>query len=65
MQGIQPSALSDDEFERAVYTALGSAGALPDEIAKELAQRNQLGGRDWEKMHNRSNPKQLPLPFAE
>lgn len=65
MSGIQHSTLSDEEFERAVYMALGAAGTLPTEVAKELAQRNQLGGRDWEKMHNRSNPKQLPLPFAE
>lgn len=65
MSGIQHSTLSDDEFERAVYMALGSAGALPPEVAKELAQRNQLGGRDWEKMQNQSNPKQQPLPFNE
>ena len=63
MSGIQHSTLSDEEFERAVYMALGSAGSLPTEVAKELAQRNQLGGRDWEKMHNRSNPHQQPLPI--
>lgn len=63
MSGIQYQSLSDDEFERAVYMALGSAGSLPAEVAKELAQRNQLGGRDWEKMQNQSNHKQQPLPF--
>ena len=63
MSGIQHSTLSDEEFERAVYMALGAAGSLPAEVAKELAQRNQLGGRDWEKMHNRSNPHQQPLPI--
>lgn len=65
MQGIQPSALTDDEFERAVYMALGSAGALPDEIAKELALRTDKGGRDLERFNNQFNPTQLPLPFAE
>lgn len=63
MSGIQYQSLSDDEFERAVYMALGAAGSLPTEVAKELAQRNQLGGRDWEKMQNQSNHKQQPLPF--
>ena len=63
MSGIQYQSLSDDEFERAVYMAMGAAGSLPPEVAKELAQRNQLGGRDWEKMQNQSNPKQQPLPF--
>lgn len=63
MQGIQPSTLTDDEFERAVYMALGTAGALPDEVAKELAKREQLGGRDLERFNNKFNPKQLPLPF--
>ena len=63
MSGIQYSSLSDDEFERAVYMAMGAAGSLPSEVAKELAQRNQLGGRDWEKMQNQSNHKQQPLPF--
>lgn len=63
MSGIQYSSLSDDEFERAVYMAMSAAGSLPPEVAKELAQRNQLGGRDWEKMQNQSNPKQQPLPF--
>ena len=63
MSGIQHSSLSDDEFERAVYMAMNAAGTLPAEVAKELAQRNQLGGRDWEKMHNRSNPHQQPLPL--
>ena len=63
MSGIQYQSLSDDEFERAVYMAMGAAGSLPTEVAKELAQRNQLGGRDWEKMQNQSNHKQQPLPF--
>ena len=65
MQSIQSSALTDDEFERAVYMALGVAGALPDEVAKELAKREQLGGRDLERFNNQFNPKQLPLPFNE
>lgn len=65
MQGIQHSSLTDDEFERAVYMALGSAGALPDEIAKELAQRTDKSKRVLERFDNQFNPKQLPLPFAE
>ena len=65
MSGIQYSSLSDDEFERAVYMALGAAGTLPTEVAKELAQRNAQGGRDWERVKDQSNPKQLPLPFNE
>lgn len=65
MSGIQHSSLSDEEFERAVYMALGSAGALPAEVAKELALRNAQGGRDWEKVKDQSNTKQLPLPFNE
>lgn len=64
MSGIQYQSLSDEEFERAVYMAM-SAGSLPPEIATELAQRNQLGGRDWEKTKDQSNPQQLPLPFNE
>ena len=63
MSGIQHSSLSDEEFERAVYMALNSAGSLPSEIAKELAQRNARDGRDWEKIQNQSNPAQQPLPF--
>jgi hypothetical protein len=65
MSGIQHSSLSDEEFERAVYMALGAAGTLPTEVAKELAQRNALPGRgrDWEKFEDRSNSKQQPLPF--
>ena len=65
MSGIQHSSLSDEEFERAVYMALGAAGSLPAEVAKELAQRNAQGGRDWEKVKDQSNTKQLPLPFNE
>lgn len=67
MSGIQYSSLSDEEFERAVYMAMGVAGSLPSEVAKELAQRNALPGRgrDWEKVKDQSNTKQLPLPFNE
>lgn len=65
MQGIQYSNLTDDEFERAVYMALGSAGALPDEIAKELAQRTDKNKRALDNFNNQFNPTQLPLPFAE
>lgn len=67
MSGIQYSSLSDEEFERAVYMAMGAAGSLPSEVTKELAQRNALPGRgrDWEKIKDQSNPKQLPLPFNE
>ena len=65
MSGIQHSALSDEEFERAVYMAMGAAGSLPSEVVKELAQRNAQGGRDWEKVKDQSNPNQLPLPFNE
>lgn len=65
MSGIQYSSLSDEEFERAVYMALGAAGTLPTEVAKELAQRNTQGLRDWDHLHNQINPKQLPLPFNE
>lgn len=65
MSGIQYSSLSDEEFERAVYMAMNSAGSLPAEVAKELAQRNAQGGRDWERVKDQSNPKQLPLPFNE
>lgn len=63
MSGIQHSTLSDEEFERAVYMALGSAGSLPTEVAKELAQRQRQDGRDWEKVQNQSNPHQQPLPI--
>lgn len=63
MSGIQHSTLSDDEFERAVYMAMGAAGALPPEVAKELARRNAQDGRDKERSHDAHNPKQLPLPF--
>lgn len=65
MQGIQPSALTDEEFLLHVTSAIDKAGSLPEEVVKELLYRAEKGGRDWEKMHNRSNPKQLPLPFAE
>jgi len=63
MSGIQHSTLSDEEFERAVYMALGAAGTLPTEVATELAQRQRQDGRDWEKVQNQSNPNQQPLPF--
>lgn len=65
MQDIQPAALSDDEFERAVYMALNSAGALPQEVAQELGYRLRHGGRDKEKQHAATNPTQLNLPFNE
>ena len=65
MSGIQYQSLSDEEFERAVYMAMGAAGSLPSEVAKELALRNAQGGRDWEKVKDQSNPNQLPLPFNE
>lgn len=65
MSGIQYSSLSDEEFERAVYIAMGTAGALPDEVAKELAKRELIGGRDLERFNNQFDPKQLPLPFNE
>lgn len=64
MSGIQYQSLSDDEFERAVYMTL-MMGALPPEVAKELAIRNAQNGRDWERVKNQSNPNQLPLPFNE
>ena len=63
MQGIQPSALSDDEFERMVYMAMGNAGALPPEVAKELAYRISNNGRDREHTASANNPNQLSLPF--
>jgi hypothetical protein len=63
MSGIQHSTLSDEEFERAVYMALGSAGSLPTEVAKELAQRQQKNGRDLEHFNNQFNPHQQPLPI--
>lgn len=65
MHGIQHSALSDDEFERLVYVAMGAAGALPAEVAKELALRNAQGGRDKEKSRAAHNPKQLNLPLDQ
>lgn len=63
MSGIQHSTLTDDEFERAVYMALGAAGSLPAEVAQELAQRQRQNGRDLERFHNQFNPQQQPLPF--
>lgn len=65
MQGIQPSALSDEEFERMVYMSLGNAGALPPEVVKELAYRNAHNGRDRERAASLNNPKQLPLPLDQ
>lgn len=65
MSGIQYQSLSDDEFERAVYMAMGNAGALPPEVAKELALRQAQGGRDKEHERARTNPNQKPLPFNE
>lgn len=63
MSGIQHSALSDEEFERAVYMAMSAAGSLPPEVAKELALRNAQGGRDKERSRDAHDPKQQPLPF--
>ena len=63
MSRIQYSALTDDEFERAVYMAMGVAGALPNEVAKELAYRTLNGGRDKEREANKNNPDQLSLPL--
>ena len=63
MSGIQHSTLSDEEFERLVYMAMGSAGALPAEVANELAQRNRQDGRDWEHLKNTLDTKQQTLPF--
>lgn len=63
MQGIQPSALSDEEFERMVYMSLGKAGELPPEVAKELSYRVQNDGRDRERIAALNNPNQLSLPF--
>ena len=63
MSGIQHSSLSDEEFERLVYLSLGNAGALPPEVAKELANRQAQGGRDKERSRAAHEPKQLTLPF--
>ena len=63
MQSIQPSALSDEEFERMVYMSLGKAGELPPEVAKELSYRISNNGRDREHTASANNPNQLSLPF--
>jgi FixJ family two-component response regulator len=64
MSGIQYSSLSDDEFERQVYMTM-VMGALPHEIAKELAVRIANNKRDREQTESLNNPKQQPLPFTE
>lgn len=64
MSGIQYSSLSDDEFERQVYMAMGNAGALPPEIAKELAYR-QTHNREAERSADSLNKNQLPLPLSK
>lgn len=61
MSGIWYSNLSDDEFERMVYMAIGSAGALPAEIAKELALRNTQAPRNRKRPDE--NPRQLTPPI--
>lgn len=63
MSGIQYSSLSDDEFERQIYASIGAAGALPDEIVKELLYRHQNGGRDKEKSYASLNKQQQELPL--
>lgn len=65
MSGIQYQSLSDDEFERAVYMAIGVAGTLPAEVAKELAQRKINGERDKERSRDAHNPLQQSLPFPK
>jgi hypothetical protein len=65
MQGIQPSALTDEEFLLHVTNAIDRAGSLPEEVVKELLYRAEKGGRDEEKRLATTNPKQLTLPFAE
>lgn len=60
MSGIQPQSLSDEEFERLVYMSLGQAGALPQEIVKELAARTTTPVAHEA---GPNNPNQLPLPF--
>lgn len=65
MQGIQPSTLSDEEFERHVWLSVNAAGALPKEIADELQHRVTHGGRDKERSYDAHNPKQLTLPFPQ
>jgi hypothetical protein len=65
MQGIQYSSLSDEEFERMVYMTLGNAGALPPEVAKELAYRTANNGRDQEHNAAANNPNQLNLPLDQ
>jgi hypothetical protein len=63
MSGIQHSSLSDDEFERQVYMTM-VMGALPPEVAQELAKR-QTTDREKERSAASLNPKQQPLPFSE
>lgn len=61
MSGVQPQALSDDEFADLMYKAIGLAGALPVDLQKEMLYRLENGGRDREKQANADNPKQLNL----
>lgn len=65
MQGIRPSALTDEEFLLHVASAIDKAGTLPEEVVKELIYRSEKGGRDEEKRAAATNPNQLNLPFAE
>lgn len=62
MHGIQPSALSDAEFERLVFLSLNKAGDLPPEVARELAAR-AIERKDIQTLRNATNPKQIPLPL--
>lgn len=64
MQGIQHSCLTDEEFERHVYMALGNAGALPPEVIKELAVRLNKD-REKERVAATNNPNQLTLPLDQ
>lgn len=65
MRGIQPSALTDDEFNNLISALIGNTGALPEEALKELLHRTEHGGRDEEKRAAANNPAQLNLPFNE
>lgn len=60
MAEVQHRTLTDDEFERAVYAALGAAGSLPVEVVKELARRNAAPSP----ADTPDNSRQLTLPFS-
>lgn len=64
MQGIQYSSLTDEEFDRLVYAALGNVGALPPEVAIELAVRLNKD-REKERVAATNNPNQLTLPLDQ